>query len=252
MIYVLSGGGASLNYKVVGDTTAPSSPQENTIWVNTSVAITSYVFSAKVPTSPTEGMVWFPSGSTSKAPFNALKKNGLWVFPVACQQYVSNEWVYRTTKTWQGGQWIDWEMYLYNAGNQCTDVTGGWISSGATGNVTFNDTDIYIKSTSAYENGQVSTVNKIDLTNFSSLKVTITVSNVKDIDGNVKAFTKNEAGASVTAATVNLSHTALETTTNLDVSGLNGEYFIGITATGTESSYYMAGKFHVTKVILEV
>ena len=251
MIYVLSRGGASLNYKVVGSTTAPSSPQENTIWVDTSVAVTSYVFSAKAPTSPTEGMVWFPSGSTSKAPFNALKKNSLWVFPVACQQYVSNEWVYRTTKTWQDGKWIGWEMYLYNTGNQCTDVTGGWIRYGTGGTVTFNNDNIYLATLEDYSFGAVDTTNAIDLTGFATLKVTASATNRQYMLGQVSVYTKNAAGKETIAASASLDSSSTETVTSLDVSGLSGAYYVRIQSSGRSSSYYITGKVHVTKVELE-
>lgn len=43
------GGGASLNFKVVGGTSAPSSPTANTIWVNTDTAITGWHFGADEP-----------------------------------------------------------------------------------------------------------------------------------------------------------------------------------------------------------
>lgn len=145
-----------------------------------------------------------------------------------------------------------WSGELYDAGNQYTDITGGWIRHGTGGTVTFNDDNIHLATLEAYSEGQVNTINKIDLTNFSSLKVTVTASNRKNIIGNVNVFTKNEAGASVTAATTSLSNAALETITTLDVSELNGEYLIGINSSGISSSYYMTGSFYVTKVILEV
>lgn len=43
------GAGAGLNFKVVGGTTAPSNPSENTIWVNTSTTISSWSFSSENP-----------------------------------------------------------------------------------------------------------------------------------------------------------------------------------------------------------
>lgn len=75
MIYVLSGGGTSLNYSVVGGTTEPTSPKENMIWVNTETEITSHVFSATEPVSvevtqlgvyiaADTGVVTTPSAST--------------------------------------------------------------------------------------------------------------------------------------------------------------------------------------------
>lgn len=50
-IFILSagGGGAGINLEVVGGTTQPSSPKENTVWVNTSTTITSWDFSATQP-----------------------------------------------------------------------------------------------------------------------------------------------------------------------------------------------------------
>lgn len=42
-------GGTSLNFKVVGGTTAPSNPKENTIWVNTDHKITEWHFGADEP-----------------------------------------------------------------------------------------------------------------------------------------------------------------------------------------------------------
>ena len=43
------GGGADLNFKVVGGTTEPSNPKENTIWVETEEKIPSWIFSAENP-----------------------------------------------------------------------------------------------------------------------------------------------------------------------------------------------------------
>lgn len=119
------GGGSGLNFKVVGGTVQPTSPSENMIWVNTSVAITSWVFSATAPTNPAAGMVWFATGSSSSVAFNAVKKNGIWVYPAGCQQYVSGAWVTKTAKTYQSGAWKDWQLTLYKAGTKRVKFTDG-------------------------------------------------------------------------------------------------------------------------------
>ena len=49
MIVNASGGGAGLNFKVVGGTTQPSNPKENTIWVETDTKIAGWNFSATEP-----------------------------------------------------------------------------------------------------------------------------------------------------------------------------------------------------------
>lgn len=119
------GSGAGLNMKVVGGTTRPTSPSENTIWVNTGTAITDWIFSATQPAA-VSGRVWIQTGLISGATFNAVKKNNLQVYPLHAFQCVSNAWVARTTESYIGGKWVRWIQYLYNHGDEYTDETGGW------------------------------------------------------------------------------------------------------------------------------
>lgn len=116
------GGGGSLNFKVVGGTSAPASPAENTIWVNTAADITGWAFSPAAPSSPKEGTVWLKTGLNSPVGFNAFKKNGLWVYPTACQQYVSGAWVAKTAKTYQSGAWVEWLYWLYDTGSKKVEL----------------------------------------------------------------------------------------------------------------------------------
>lgn len=108
--------GAELNFDVVGGTTQPSNPTENAIWVNTNVGITSWVFSATVPSNPIEGMVHFTTSSAAVAEFNALSENDIRVYPTGCSQYVGGTWVSKDAKTYQNGQWLSWILYLYKKG----------------------------------------------------------------------------------------------------------------------------------------
>ena len=121
------GGVGGLNFQVIGGTTAPNNPKENTIWVNTSTKITGWVFSATQPTRAT-GMVWISVGASSPVAFNALKKNNITVYPLSAKQYVSGAWLDKTAKTYQNGAWVDWmpEGALFYHGDQIVDVTGGW------------------------------------------------------------------------------------------------------------------------------
>ena len=184
-----SGGGASLNFKVVAVSSLsnlPSSTIENTLAVVTTTPITSYVFSYTAPISPTEGMVWFHTGSTSLTPFNALKKNGIWVYPTACQQYVSNSWVTRTASTYQNGKWNSWwDGTIYNYGQRYDDYTGTLVGKGIGINsmwapaprvpsISYNSNNIAIRiSGSAVQNksGLVYYPNPIDLTDYTNLKL---------------------------------------------------------------------------------
>lgn len=107
MIFNMTGGGAPLNFKVVGGTTQPANPTENMIWVNTSETITDWVFSATQPTAAS-GRVWITIGTSSTVEFNALKKNGIQVYPISAKQYVSGALVGKNAMSYQGGAWKSW------------------------------------------------------------------------------------------------------------------------------------------------
>ena len=127
MIFNMTGGGGNpLNFKVVGGTTEPSNPKENTIWVNTDKEITGWHFASEQPEDMKEGEVWFLTVKPSTVEFNALKKNGIQVYPISAKQYVSGKWVDKTAKSYQDGKWVDWVTYLLNGADTCDSITGGW------------------------------------------------------------------------------------------------------------------------------
>ena len=122
--------GVELNFDVVAYATEEAllaaTPKENTIGFITTTAITSWIFSATAPAESAEGMVWISTGTSSTVEFNALKKNAIQVYPISVKQYVDGTWVSVTAYSRQGGEWKSWITYLYKAGDECTDVTGGW------------------------------------------------------------------------------------------------------------------------------
>ena len=128
-----------LNFTVVGGTSTPSNPSENTIWVNTSTSITSWVVGLNTPESPATGMVWIRESTSSGNSFNALKQNEMQTYPVAVSQYISGAWVNKTGYIYKGNEWIplfdgyiikdgyfqwhvvsEWGMYAYNGSNHAT------------------------------------------------------------------------------------------------------------------------------------
>ena len=178
---VNTGGGGGLNFKVVGGTVQPTNPSENTIWVNTPTEITGYVFSATQPESPTAGTVWISTGASSPVAFNAMKKNGLWVYPQTCHQYINDTWTTKTAKTYQDGTWVDWFIYLYAMGNEYESLTGGWSGAeadfgqahGIMPTVTKGATTITAEITTMYRSGQLITANSIDLSTYNTLSFNV-------------------------------------------------------------------------------
>jgi len=238
MIFNMAGGGASLNFKVVGGTTQPTSPKENTIWVNTSTAVTGWAFSAEQPASPQAGMVWFAIGAASDASFNALQKNEIHVYPAQCMQYVSGTWTEKTARIYKAGSWRDLKVWLYKNGDLCEGITGGWVNtpmgpnssySTYTGPTTVDYGTSSMTLTQSHQTGAFHHAkNKIDLTNVN--QIIFTISNMTQSGGkfqNVQARSDLN-GLGLTGAAAKTDLTAGDLTATIDVSSLSGEYYVGI------------------------
>lgn len=120
-----SGGGAGLNFKVVGNP-KPEVAKENTIWINTHVPISSYIFSIQQPTDHTEGMVWIDTGPYSTVAFNALKKNSIFVCPLSAKQYISGVWTHKDAQIYQNAAWNPMLQGIVFDADSLTNETGGF------------------------------------------------------------------------------------------------------------------------------
>lgn len=159
-----SGGGTSLNFKVVGNP-EPVNPRENTIWVNTDVEITGWIFIATEPTNPTDGLVWISTRTSSLVEFNALKKNGIQVYPISAKQYVSGAWVDKEAKSYQNGAWVDWLKVVVTKPDQIETYNGATYS--------INGNSITVKHSGA--NGTAAYFGyKADLTDVKTVRVHFT------------------------------------------------------------------------------
>lgn len=223
------GFGAGLNYKVMGGTSAPNSPEENTIWVNTSAEITGHVFSTKAP-EIVEGRVWIATGLDSPVPFNALKENSLEVFPVGCKQAISGTWVDKVAKTWMGNAWKDWITYLVQGGVAKNTFDTLKINGVGSLTVAQNASNIQVTlecSMESYAEGMWYT--EVDLTGISVLSMTVSR---EDIYGVISKSQLAVWTSLPTSAVQNIiKSTNIEkgnSTINVDVSSLNGVHLVGI------------------------
>lgn len=234
------GAGAGLNFKVVGGTAEPVSPSENTIWANTDTAISSYVFAAAEPSDPVEGMVWISTGTASTVTFNALKKNGVMVYPMSAKQYIDGAWVDVTAKSYLSGEWVDWTTYFYKDGNTFDDLTGGYFSTNidtqyGTGTVTFETNKISLVCDGAAET-VVRTENKVELSNSTTLNLKLhakVVSN-ESRTGHLEFYAtensitsyKQDIGGGVKFTHEYSAGTDGDFTVSLDVSSITGSKYI--------------------------
>lgn len=134
-----TGGSNPLNFRVLGGTTQPASPRENDIWVNTSTNIPQWIMSpidpleANILISLPAGTAWIQTSSDDSLVFNALKKNGLYVCPVSCKQYIDSEWADLEAYACQGGEWVQFSdvipPYFYKDGEMNVAFLGDGTNS---------------------------------------------------------------------------------------------------------------------------
>ena len=144
------GGRSELNFRVVGSPEQPSTPRVNDIWVSTSDEIITWVFDVSEPVAPVAGMVWIQVDFRSSAPLNALKRNGIHLYPVGVKQYDGSNWSDVTGKLWNGAEWVEIRLpyyYIVNAGG-AADYAGGWARAGNADSAQNSDGSIYLKTTS--------------------------------------------------------------------------------------------------------
>lgn len=241
------GGSAALNFKIVGGTTAPSNPGENTIWVNTGTAISDWIFSASQPNSPTAGLVWIRTGISSTAPFNALKRKTLMVYPASAKQYVNGAWVDVTAKSYQNGAWVNWSLVLYEPGNVHEETTGGYEAKAIRYATTIDGYTIHAKAPTVTpgsgslvislqnnpygenDSGSALTVNKIDLTAYQ--KITFVGSFSFQSNADSMRFYVSESNTDYSPAAevvISANNVPSSGKVTLNVSGLSGEYYVGV------------------------
>ena len=256
MIFNMVGGGASsggLNFSVVGGTSAPSSPAENTIWVNTSTSITGWAMQGSAP-SGSEGLVWIKTALSGNTAFNALKKNAIQIAVTGCQQYVSGTWANVAAQIWQNSAWVEFSsenLVLFEAG---AGDSGKWTNSGFTyggytvGGGTVSDANLSLTATMTPNYMLLGTATAYDLTNYNTLHIECSFALPSSGYGGTAyavASTSTNLGAQAVSQDVRNG-----TSFDIDVSSLSGAHYIGFYGAGS-SAYGSGGVLTVTEVYLE-
>lgn len=129
---------------------------------------------------------------------------------------------------------LSYGFYLYNNGDQCTAVTGGWSYaaflstsnySAGTLDTAYNGTTCYLSANGVNEQISAVTVNKIDVTDYNALRIevsdyTFAGSGYKELD-----LVSSRGDVSSYAAQVRIESTG---TFTVDVSSITGSYYIGL------------------------
>lgn len=211
-----SGGASGMNFKVVCSASRPTSPSENTIWVESSNAAGAWsmIDSVDLSSITSEGyiVISYEASNTSNRTFNALKKNELAIKLTKSYQRVSSKWVSTNAYIYTNGSWHQFssvfKAYInvtYPAGSTCT-VTNGTIqltAPDASGSYTFTVPSVGNWTVSC-TNGATSAASTVSITaDGQSKSVTLAYNKIPAFtyDGDYKIF--NDAGEEITVTQAN-------------------------------------------------
>lgn len=176
-------------------------PMKNTIGVITDTPITGYKFSATEPEDMVEGEVWIKTGDDSSASFSIIEDIKL--CPLYAKQYIDGAWVDKTAMSYLNNEWIDWRIYVYNAGDDGNAFYVYTPSGSYTGRLTtvFDSDGIILNNTSSSGTYgvRIGTNNTIDFTNYSKLYARVIFNSIGSSGNNIwnaLAVTTNRSGQS--------------------------------------------------------
>ena len=217
------GGGGGL--RIVSGLTEPARPKENMIWVKSDKAGKKYVFAEAAPEAPAEGLIWFSATGDGIITQANVYGDGEWN-RVDAYMYLSGTWVHITSAI----------VYLYNKGDTCDAVSGGWeaapwrINSGAPGStpsLTKVDGGLTVSPTFGKE-GLWGTRASVNLDKIR--KVCAVIRGNANANNNLVVSTgSGEIGF---PPNVKASKNLFNGTVELDVSALSGKYFVGFRVRG--------------------
>lgn len=125
-----SGAGGGISLKVKGGTTAPASPAENTVWVNTDVAVATVYVCYDTPSTPRSGSVWIKPADNGNNTVSLSKRDIVVLRVGVVSQYISSAWVGKDASVYVSGSWVPIQEWAYNNGTKYGEFTPALGSNG--------------------------------------------------------------------------------------------------------------------------
>ena len=194
------------------------------------------------------GDVWFPVGTSSPVEFNALKKNGIQVYPLSAKQMVSGTLNDVTAKCYQSEKWNELieKLYLFKSGEGALVSLKKFNESNAAITVGTDSIEIIHNGSNINYVTRLCTEEMYDLSLYSKLCMKYTASQVLSENNARLGVTKTaitSAGGSVTfVAQTIVPATSSEKTISVDLSSIKEEMYCG---------FSLAGKYTITDIWLE-
>lgn len=239
---VTGGGGGGLNMKVVGSTTQPTAPRENTIWISTATAITGYVLSPTRPENGTDGLVWLGTANTG-VKINVGKKNSIVLYLSTAKLYTGGKWVSINCFVYVNSVWnqfaMEGLMVFDRTMQEYADINKNILAVKDEVYLSRTDADPYIQMTIS-ESSSITRgyqwKNQVDVTNYNTMEV---------VGYSTKAINKAGLSPNLTDNRHEIVITASQTfgtergTMKIDISSLTGNMYVGFSLNQGGGSIYV-------------
>lgn len=221
-------GGGGLNLKVVGGTTQPTNPRENTVWINTTTAITGYALSPTQPENGTEGLVWLKTADTG-VEINVGRKNAVLLHLAGGKLYGGGKWLNINAFVYANNVWTQFaqeELMIFSREEEEYDAIIAKLKNSSEEGQYLKKSDVnpyirfYLWYGSKIERGYYC-IAPVDVTNFSVLEVV----GYSNTDKMTAFGLSTAAGTKLDAA--KQTFTTDESVNKVDISNLTGEFYIG-------------------------
>lgn len=226
-----SGGGITAKAYASEDV-LPSSADDGEIAVISTTAAENVYVQSEEPSEPATGDLWITYSASGNHPSNA---GNVIVYPTNAYQYAEGSWAKIPMFIWADGKWNSPLIYLLDADDECTDITGGWNLYGTVSSMASKIPE-GLKVSAAntgYQKSGVQTKNAINVSDYSRIVFVGRVTAYYSYFGTRAGIQKNKASTvdEVTndAAYVSINKTG-EFSLSLDVSSYTGDYYVGITS----------------------
>ena len=222
------GGGGGLNLKVVGGTTQPTAPRENTIWVNTTTAITGYALSPTQPETGTEGLVWLKTADTG-VEINVGRKNAVLLHLAGGKLHSGGKWLNINAFVYANNVWTQFAqegLMIFSREEEEYDAIIAKLKNSSEEGQYLKKSDVnpyirfYLWYGSEIKRGYYC-IAPVDVTNFSVLEVV----GYSNTDKKTAFGLSTAAGTKLDAA--KQTFTTDESVNKVDISNLTGEFYIG-------------------------
>lgn len=217
-------------------------PKENTIGIISTTEMTGWIIDANQPENLTQGMVWISNKSYMNVSFNALKKNGIQVYPLSARQYVSGAWEDTPTKIYQNDRWLELSITLFPPASNWNGATDGH------GHAGINSDGITLQEEwiSYQQYQQATTISSWDVTPYSRLcaRMKTSTTNCTKVVALSTEADSNVLNSTFVAKVTSDTQTA-GTIIELDISSLSGQYYVAVgqyTTSGSSNNYTIFDK----------